>query len=847
VDVNGTRFRLIKGQDDWLRCTEEGQASGFANLRYNEQGGWLMLKDLPSLFPQRKGDVPLDPADRRGAAVDRYGNWYWISHDRQQIYWVPSGSGRPSVYWSQAGQTRHLAPGAFGPATPPQPLIVQLAGLAVTAHHYLIVGNVTQGGLFRFDLHAGGEPMLLLLPQGVPFEPFDMAPAPDGGIWILDRTNRTYWGLDRQFQVITDPAVSLSPPSSPSSQPPSFHPVGGAALAPPMAQPPPGFGVAAQDPIGIETLPDGSVLILDRYGTGPSSPPSTVYHYRLSRQVSPPLRLEADADVVTVSGETITHHLAVTAHDLAYTQSNTTLYLADYEGKQTIAFDVDFSAPAPSLNLKTDYLPMHFFGGRALVSRTDTVFYDVVGGAASRDPAVRWVQLQTIDEPYYARAARLLTPVFDGKTRDCVWDRLYLDACLPSGASVAVWSRASNDQITLNDTPFSPEPNLYLRGSGAEIPYYNPFPDLTPLPQDAGTWELLFQQAQGRYVQLRLDLSGNGRLTPQLRALRAYYPRFSYPKQYLPAVYQEDAQSASFLERLLSNPEGFYTDIEGKIRDVGVLFDARSAPREALDWLAGWVGLIVDPLWQSIQEIRAPAGTRSGQPVPDRRRLFIRYALRLYQQRGTPDGIRFALHLFLEPCLETTLQRFKDAAIAPQPGLRDELTRLGLPYPTPVMSETQLEDLLRLYVLSADRPSDVRLVERFLTRGGRGVVAGDPTSVVSGADDTFQATAHRFSVLIPQSLTADEEAMIRRIVTLEKPAHTDYDVRRFWEYFRIGEVRLGIDTVLGEDSRFVPMILGGNYLAEGYVAPAHPMNVPDRLILDRDRLGATPRHQGRRL
>jgi hypothetical protein len=94
-------------------------------------------------------------------------------------------------------------------------------------------------------------------------------------------------------------------------------------------------------------------------------------------------------------------------------------------------------------------------------------------------------------------------------------------------------------------------------------------------------------------------------------------------------------------------------------------------------------------------------------------------------------------------------------------------------------------------------------------------------------------------VLIPEGLSSAEEAMVTRIVKLEKPAHTHFDVRRYWDYFRVGEVRLGIDTVLGEESRFVPMILGRDYLAEGYLYPAPPMDVSERLIADRDAVGET--------
>lgn len=862
MDVNGTRFHLITGQADWRQCRlegqpdevkdwyeslEKGQDYEWLHIGWDEKSGTLILRPLLSLFPRGKRDVPLQPSARRGAAVDRFGNWYWISNDQQRIFWQPSGSERSQVYWTQTTPPKPVSPGEFRPQAEEPPVVAELRGLAITEHHYLVVGNVTQGGLFIFDLHVGGEPLLLLFPH-VPssppgrFAPFDMASAPGGGVWVLDRTHGRYWGLDRHFRIVTE--QSLLYDIEPREEQPSCRPVGETAARRPSRQFPEGFWLEARNPISIEALPDGSVFILDSPAL--ASPqvfppaPSMLYHYRLGEQVSPPLSLEDNVEVVIEGEGTTRKRLSVVGHDIAYTPHDRTLYVVERDGNQTIAFSVNLQASPPHLAVQRDYLPMHFFGGRALVVQENKVFYDVVGGDPTRDTAVRWVQLQVIDQPRYQRVATLVTAKLDGKERGCVWHRLLVDACLPSETGLAVWTRAENDPQLLDSLPFVREPQLYLRGAGAELPYYQPFPELEQRSETAGTWELLLQQAQGRYLQIKLLLTGNGRATPQLRALRAYYPRFSYPRRYLPAVYQEDEESASFLERLLANPEGFYSEIEGKIAEVSVLFDARSAPAETLNWLAGWVGLVLDPLWARIQERRQPAEQDLRKAVSDRRRLFIRYARKLYERRGTPDGIRFALQLLLHPCLEATLQRFKAAAVKPNLTLRDELKRLGLPYPTAVMSEEELEDLLHDYVLTPSRPSKVRLVERFLTREGRAAVAGDPTQARTAGEDTIQASAHRFSVLIPEGLSPEEAAMVERVVHLEKPAHTLFEVRRYWDYFRVGEARLGIDTVLGEESRFLPMILGRDYLAEGYLYPDSPMDVPERLILDRDLLGKTP-------
>jgi hypothetical protein len=542
----------------------------------------------------------------------------------------------------------------------------------------------------------------------------------------------------------------------------------------------------------------------------------------------------------------------------------------------------------------TQYLPLHLYGGRALGVPTGTevtaqVYYDLARGDRTQDASARWVAVQPIDRPRYVTQAELLLgavgldpdspPLFDGKQRDCTWHRLFLDACIPAETSVTVLTRAANTVEALASLPFLQEPTPYRRGTGAELPYYEPFPEQdagsqvgsqvgsqagsTTAGTDLASWETLFQAAIGRFLQVKLVLQGNGRASPRLRAARIYYPRFSYLRRYLPAVYQDDPESAGFTERLLANMEGFNTEIEGKIALARLLFDARTAPSDALDWLASWLGLLFDPLWARIQARRqtsaplpvtlaqrpssaagvlltSPPGGAATAIAPDRRRLFIRFARHLFETRGTPSGIRLALHLLLDPCLEVTLDAFKTAAIRRSPAIREELERLELPYPTPATTDAELEDLLRDYLLAPGRPSKVRLVEQFQTRDGRALAAGDVTPAGQTQPDTVAATAHRFTVLVPENLLPEEAAMVERVVQLEKPAHTSFDVRRYYDFFRVGEARLGTDSTLGAESRFVAMVLDRDYLAYGYLAPAPPMDATDRLISDRDRPGERP-------
>lgn len=847
MDVNGTRFHLLHGEADWRRCQEPGHAGAWADLAWDERARALTLRPLLAIFPRSRRDQPLRAEMRRGAAVDRFGNVYWISQDRQRIYWQPTGDVGPSVYWQRPVEADGAEAGEFGPARPhPHPLPGgegMLAGMVVTGHHYLVVGDVAGRGLLIFDLHAGGQPSRLVFPASVPFEPFDMAAAPDDGFWVLDRRNRAYWGFDRSFQVVSEPALLdvLAP-----TELATFRPVGGNTVLRPGRRFPHGFPLDAADPIAIEGLPDGTVLILD---SPADAALSSLWHYELSELIAGPLALEE------ALGNEETVRLA--AHDMAFNPADGLLTVVQRDGNQAMAWRPRLGDSPPDIDLQATYLPMHYHGGRALLAADGKLRYDVTAAGAlpfgaPLDSSVRWATLYAVDQPKYARDATLDTPVLDGKTRNCVWHRVLLDACLPADTGVRVWTRAHNDLALLPTVPYAPEPDLVLRRDDGELPFYRPAllhraaaNGLDPAAlDDSGVWELLIQNTRGRYAQVRLELAGNGRVTPTIEALRVYYPRFSYPERYLPAIYRDpaDADAASFLERLLANPEGFYSEIEGKMRDVSLLFDARSAPGEALDWLAGWYGLLVDPLWAGVQARRVADGSRYGaaaysthvpyNPRFDRRRLFIRYARKLYQRRGTLDGIRFALLLLLDPCLEILLERFKQAALDTTHPLHRDLDRLGMAHPTPTTGEQTLEDMLYDYVLA--QPSQVRIIERFMTRGGRDLQAGDPTA--TAGPRAFEDDAHRFSVLAPQGMSPEEEAMVGRIIDLEKPAHTQFELRRFWDAFRIGEIRLGLDTVVGPESRFAPIIVGQHYLADGYLVPYHPMDTAERYVSDRDPL-----------
>jgi phage tail-like protein len=906
MDVNGTRFQLLLGRGDWgRRCrTESGQAledsfatsdnGGEADVSWDAKRNELTLGNRVFFFRSSPGNRAVQPGQRRGAAMDRFGNVYWISSDRTEILVNSAATGVTTHFWSSLDACCDVCDtAAFGgfsaiPSDTAAAQPIALSGLAVTTQHYLVAGTADPPGLLVFDLQTGGEPRQLLWPVSpapVPFAPFDLSAAKDGGIFILDQQGARVWRLDRTFAVVPHHAAAALP------HPEDFTAVDGSASHPAAAPSaaPPGFTldlaipITAANPVAIAALPDGSFLILD---SPPGAAFSTIVRYQdgvqsgtgVSTGVVAPLVDPGDGSAFRLLG-----------HDFAYVETrpgtqepkDDVLYVVGDSGDQAFAFQLTLQGGQIALHPIADYLPLRLYAGKALiVSSSGQVFYDLVD---------RWVPLVAQHRARYATSATFDAGDFDGKQPDCVWHRLMIDAWIPPDCTIDVASRAGDDEALLPFLAWNPEPPLLRRSTGTELPW-----ETAASAAGYDTWELLFQSAQGRYLELRLTLSGTGRSTPRVRALRAWYPRFSYLDHYLPAAYREAPAPASFLDRFLANFEGFFTSIEDRIAAVQLLLDVRSAPDESLDWLASWFGVALDPAWDET-----------------RRRLFLRHATDFFEWRGTIPGLLMALRLVLDDCPGESIfdippkrtptirivEKFRSrtvpavvysavtAASATSTGaasglpLRAQQAQWDPPQGAASLQSRYAATTGKKYTAQApDRQkdptgwtawegfsrqtlgfvpqatsADAGLWLQFLQGRYPGLAElnsawqtayGDwsaialpeaPPDNAAALRDWLQFegivlpsrdAAHQFTVFLPQSaLMADAQRLdlARRVVGLEKPAHTSFDVQFYWAYFRVGEARLGTDTLVdlgGRSPAFLaPFVLDQCYLGSGYLGP----------------------------
>ncbi len=900
MNVNGSRYHLLYGEDDWGECSVmlAGKRRKLAAQwklkvppqevpRWNSDRSYLGLAQLDAELPATPGERAYLPADRRGVAADAYGNIYVVSDTGHGIDAFSRDANATSTFWPDGAPQRRRRPGVFAAADPDPGFDGAIVGLAITSESYLVAAFAT--GLLRFDLVGGGPPERFLFPLALgPIAPTDLAPGPCGGLWLLDGTAAKLYRLDRNLAFVEEMASAPSPSifqpeTGPATR--SDRPVSATIVALP----------GGIDPLAIAATDRFEAIILCAVGDAT----------RLL-VVAP----GATAATVLIEVQHPCYCLAVLP-----TKTGEDVLLADVDGNQ--AHVVNLTRPDTGLAATIDptTIPMRRFGGRGLVAANGYVLYD----SGPTDPL--WVPLLAQKRQSYADANAILSPSFDSQVPQCVWDRIRIDGCIPPGTSVTIEARASDDLAMIGaaaEIGWIRQPNPYLNRDGGELPGKRAIARAaTDKTLGIGCWDVLLQGVTGRYCELRITLAGDGRFTPHLRALRLWYPRFSWPARFLPGAYREDPAPADFLERFLANMEGIDTVAEGRIATAQALFDTRIAPVEALDWLAGWYDMALDPRWDE-----------------NRKRLFVRNASRFFGWRGTARGIKAALRLAFDTVPDDSLFALEQRQCEPANGVRiveGFATRSPLPaWPTvevdgslPTQDQASAtwspvegaQGLARRWALAttgmvpvqlpasvdldpaahldgdwaafaaaqigfvptagiAERahwvafqqalavpvpmsalpvgsvaaaahdnwraftaqPSRVRaLWVRWLTETYRRIdrlnaawssawdnfgevalpdhVPATPASirdwlVFEGQILAVDASAHRFSVLLPRRTTGqsfDKEqdmlAIARRLVAIEKPAHTTFDVRFYWAMNRIGEARAGIDTQLGQGSR----------------------------------------------
>ncbi|OQA05332.1 MAG: Phage tail protein (Tail_P2_I) [Firmicutes bacterium ADurb.Bin373] len=112
-----------------------------------------------------------------------------------------------------------------------------------------------------------------------------------------------------------------------------------------------------------------------------------------------------------------------------------------------------------------------------------------------------------------------------------------------------------------------------------------------------------------------------------MRAMRIERPGHDLLHR-LPRAWSRDAEAADFSQRFLAPPEAELADLLDRAERRHLLIDPRTAPAEALDWLASFVGLTLDR-----------------RLTVEQRRALIAEANTLFRIRGTVAGLSRMIEL----------------------------------------------------------------------------------------------------------------------------------------------------------------------------------------------------------
>ncbi|EAR22005.1 phage tail protein [Nitrococcus mobilis] len=390
----------------------------------------------------------------------------------------------------------------------------------------------------------------------------------------------------------------------------------------------------------------------------------------------------------------------------------------------------------------------------------------------------------------YVSEGRVTTFRLDSGEFQTVWGRLFIDACIPANTQVRVHCIVADEPpegaVLLRSPPANTETveirrpdlsppmppvallpadnarglRLHRRETGRELPWVR---------QREGdlyeTYELPVIAEAGRYLWVMLDLSGNTRSTPRVRSLRAEYPSHDLLRR-LPRLYSRDPPAAEFLRRYLAIFEGAWQDLESRAFARRALLDPHSAPPELLPWLAGFVGLVLDERW----------------PV-ERSRVLIEEAIWLFRFRGTVPGLKRFLALYLGRDV-ILIEHFRVRGLGGA-------------------------------VVGGDSPLAANAI---LGAGFRvGGALGEPGQVAvldqGRPADGFAVHAHRFSVVIPLTLTSEQREVVEHILILHRPAHTRYDICTVDAGMRVGVgLYTGLTSLVGRSAGFDQLRLGSSSL-----------------------------------
>jgi phage tail-like protein len=357
------------------------------------------------------------------------------------------------------------------------------------------------------------------------------------------------------------------------------------------------------------------------------------------------------------------------------------------------------------------------------------------------------------------------------------WGRLVVEACVPQGTRIRFWA-FTRDDLDYPDPMGGPAadggpPRLSqhmwdLESDEPQILYRDPSQrPLAPAAADGfALYDAPVMAPPGRYLWLVFSLEGTRSKSPSLRSARVAYPGHGLLGQ-LPRTFWREREPRDFLFRLLSPIAAMLDEWEAVSGSRQRLLDARIAPPAALAWLAGFVGLVLEPCW----------------PADVQRRMILEAAA-LFRTRGTLASLQRMVEILTD-------------------------------------SEVVVIEHFRLRGGGVAGNAASVASQAVLGAGYRvGGMIGEPGSApIAGAQAVdFDDFAHRFTVIVVAALDDAQLTCVRRLIEYHKPAHTDFALCTASAGLRAGVgAHIGISSVIGKSSGFATAVVGDAALGAGYL------------------------------
>jgi len=389
----------------------------------------------------------------------------------------------------------------------------------------------------------------------------------------------------------------------------------------------------------------------------------------------------------------------------------------------------------------------------------------------------------------YKNRGRVVCFRLDNNEMQRRWGRIFIDACLPHGTSLKLGFIVSDEsvpnqsisaippsnvgefelirpdltpplpsQIAVDSAPF--DQSVHKRSQNRELPWS--FTD-----EQWRTFEAPVSAVPGRYLWLIVDLYGKSNVSPKIKNIRIEYPAVDLLRR-LPRVFSEQGAASDFLHRYLTILNSDVDELDKRSQQRQILVDPLATPKAMLPWLSDLVGMELDQRWSEAAQ-----------------REILQQAIWLFKYRGTVAGIKKFIEIYLQRNI-ILIEHF------------------------------QVRGLGGAFVGQSDSLAANSILGAGFRIGGK-LGLENQTTTVSGIniEDAISTNAHKFSVIVPLILNAEQQSVIEHILTIHRPAHTTFDICSVDSGMRIGTgLHLGLTSVVGQSSGFGQLQIGNSILGQ---------------------------------